>query len=254
MTGTLKVIGIGPGAAELITPAAQRALESVDVIIGYKTYLRLIDHLAPDTPRQATGMRQEVPRVNQAVELARAGQRVALVSSGDAGVYGMAGLVFEVLRERGENGIGVEVVPGVSALNAAASLLGAPLMMDFAAISLSDQLVPRDEILRRLELAVQAGFVLALYNPKGKKRTEPFERACEILARHLPPETPVGIVRDAYRTGQSIELITLAGLPAAEVNMVTTVIVGNRHTFAHHGKMVTPRGYANKYELDQTDE
>jgi len=254
MTGILKVIGLGPGAASLITPAAQTALETVDVILGYKTYLKLIAHIAPTTPREATGMRQEVPRVNQAIELARAGKNVALVSSGDAGVYGMAGLVFEVLRERGDDAIEVEVIPGVSALNAAASLLGAPLMMDFCAISLSDQLVPRDEILQRVELAAQAGFILALYNPKGKKRTEPFELTCRILARHLPPETPVGIVRDAYRAEQSVELITLAQLPAAEVNMVTTVIVGNRHTFIHHSKMITPRGYANKYELDQTEE
>jgi precorrin-3B C17-methyltransferase len=174
---------------------------------------------------------------------------VALVSSGDAGVYGMAGLVYEVLRERGDDGIEVQVIPGVSALNAAASLLGAPLMMDFAAISLSDQLVPLEDILRRVDLAAQAGFVLALYNPKGKQRVEPFARTCQILARHLPPETPVGVVRAAWRADQGVDLITLADLPAAEVNMVTVIIVGNRHTFAHNGKMITPRGYATKYEL-----
>lgn len=246
---SITVIGIGPGAAAHITPAAHHAIEHADIIIGYKTYLRLLKNIAPDTPRRATGMRQEVQRVNQAVDFARDGQRVALVSSGDAGVYGMAGLVYEVLRQRGDTTVEVEVIPGISALNAAAALLGAPLMTDFAAISLSDQLVPRDDILQRVEAAVGAGFILCLYNPKGKQRVEPFELTCEILARHLPPETPVGVVRAAYREKQAVEIITLAELPAAEVNMVTIIIVGNRHTFISNGRMVTPRGYAGKYNL-----
>jgi precorrin-3B C17-methyltransferase len=252
MAGIVKVIGIGPGTESLITPAAQEAIETVDVILGYKTYLRLIKTLAPETPREGTGMRQEVARVNQAVDLAHQGKRVALISSGDAGVYGMAGLVYEVLRDRDDTETDVEVIPGVSALNAAAALLGAPLMTDFAAISLSDQLVPRDEILQRVELASRAGFILCLYNPKGKQRVEPFELTCQILAEQLPPETPVGVVRAAYRDKQSVELITLADLPTAEVNMVTVIIIGNRHTFVNNGKMITPRGYATKYTLDQS--
>ncbi len=245
----ITVIGIGPGAESHITPAAVAAIRRADIIIGYKTYLRLLKNFVPDTPRQSTGMRQEVQRVNQAVDLALDGKEVALVSSGDAGIYGMAGLVYEVLRRRGDDSVAVEIIPGISALNAAASLLGAPLMTDFAAISLSDQLVPRDDILRRVEAAVSAEFILCLYNPKGKQRVKPFELTCEILARHLPPETPVGVVRAAYREKQAAEIITLAELPAAEVNMVTTIIVGNRRTFVHNGKMVTPRGYAEKYNL-----
>jgi precorrin-3B C17-methyltransferase len=149
--------------------------------------------------------------------------------------------------------VAVEVIPGISALNAAAALLGAPLMTDFAAISLSDQLTPRTEILRRVELAAQADFVLCLYNPKGKQRVEPFELTCQILARHRSPDTPVGLVRAAYRAQQAVEVITLADLPEAEVNMVTIVIVGNSRTGIYDGKMVTPRGYATKYDLDSSD-
>ena len=254
MSGSIVVIGLGPGDPAQMTPAARQALESADVIFGYKTYLRLIADIAPETPRQGSGMRQEVSRVNRVVDAALEGRRVALVSSGDAGIYGMAGLVYEVLRERSLSDLPVEVVPGVSALNAAAALLGAPLMTDFAAISLSDQLTPRAEILRRVELAAQADFVLCLYNPKGKNRVEPFERTCEILARYRGPDTPVGIVRAAYRQKQSVEVIPLADLPAAEVNMVTIIIVGNSRTGVFNGKMVTPRGYDSKYSLARDDE
>ncbi len=246
---SITIIGIGPGAEAHITPAARHTIEHADIIIGYKTYLRLLKNIAPDTPRQATGMRQEVQRVNQAVDFARTGKKVALISGGDAGVYGMAGLVYEVLHRRGDDAVDVEVIPGISALNAAAALLGAPLMTDFAAISLSDQLLPRADILRRVDAAAGAGFILCLYNPKGKQRVKPFELTCEILTRHLPPETPVGVVRAAYREKQAVEIITLAELPAAEVNMVTIIIVGNRRTFVHNGKMLTPRGYAGKYNL-----
>lgn len=250
-SGSIIVVGLGPGELAHLTPAARQAIETADVISGYKTYLRLIEGLAPDVPRQGSGMRQEVSRVNQVVDLALEGRRVALISSGDSGVYGMAGLVYEVLRERQVDDVPVEVIPGISALNAAAALLGAPLMTDFAAISLSDQLTPRAEIMRRVELAARADFILGLYNPKGKKRVEPFELTCDILARHRSPETPVGLVRAAYRAGQEVEIITLAELPTARVDMVTIIIVGNSRTGVYNGKMVTPRGYADKYELGQ---
>lgn len=237
-----------------MTAAAQQAIGEADMIVGYKTYLRLIAHLAPDTPRQSSGMGQEVARVGRAIDLAEEGRHVALVSGGDAGVYGMAGLVYEVLHA-GETidspqAVAVEVIPGVSALNAAAALLGAPLMTDFCAISLSDQLVPLDEILDRVEMAARAGFIICLYNPKSWRRTEPFRRACEILVRHRPPETPVGIVRAAYREGQQVTLTTLSDLPQADVDMVTTVLVGNDRTYVARGKMVTRRGYAAKYDLE----
>ena len=219
------------------------------MIVGYTTYLRLIAGLAPDVARLASGMRQEVSRVDQAIQLAGQGKRVALVSGGDAGVYGMAGLVFEMLRARPAEPVAVEVIPGVSALNAAAALLGAPLMTDFAAISLSDQLVPRQAILRRLELAAQADFVLCLYNPKSQGRQDVFERACQILARQRSPQTPVGVVRAAYRDQQQVDIITLAELPEAAVDMLTILVVGNSHTRVYDHKMVTPRGYADKYDL-----
>ncbi len=250
MSGSIWVVGIGPGSLAHLTPAAREALEAADVIVGYKTYLQLLDSVAVEVPREASGMKKEVARVCHAVDLAKRGSRVALVSSGDAGIYGMAGLVYEVLRQRDEPDIAVQVIPGISALNAAASLLGAPLMLDFAVVSLSDQLIPLNDILQRLEAAAQADFVLCLYNPKGHARTVPFERCCEILTRWRPAETPVGIVRAAYRDGQRVQVTTLAGLPAAEVDMLTVIIVGNSHTALANGKMVTARGYADKYELD----
>lgn len=249
MSGAIWVIGVGPGSPEQTTPAARVAVEEADVILGYKTYLSLISDLAPDVPRETSGMKQEVSRVNRAIDLALAGRRVALISGGDAGIYGMAGLVYETLHRREVEGLAVEIVPGVSALNAAAALLGAPLMADFAAVSLSDLLIPRREILRRLDLAAQADFVICLYNPKGRSRAEPFERACEILSRRLPPDRPVGIVRAAYRPEQSVSVVTLAELPQAEVDMVTLVVIGNSRTYVHDGKMVTPRGYTDKYDL-----
>jgi precorrin-3B C17-methyltransferase len=252
MSGSIDVVGTGPGAPACMTPAAREAIAHADVILGYKTYLNLIAGLAPGTPREASGMRQEVSRVNRAIDLALSGRRVALVSGGDAGIYGMAGLVYEVLRERGDD-IAVTVIPGVSALNAAAALLGAPLMTDFAAVSLSDQLVPLDDILRRVEAAARADFILCLYNPKSKHRVEPFARACEILAKHRAPETPVGVVRAAYRDGQQVQIVTLADLPTAPVDMLTLVVVGGSRTYVHNSKMVTPRGYADKYALGEKD-
>lgn len=249
MTGSIVVVGIGPGDLALLTPAARAAIEGADVVLGYRTYLELVASVAPAVPRQASGMRQEVDRVQRAVALAAEGRRVALVSGGDPGIYGMSGLLYEVLQSQGETTVAVEVIPGISALNAAAGLLGAPLMTDFAAISLSDQLVPCDDIVRRVDLAAQADFVLCLYNPKGRHRTEPFALACEAIARHRRPDTPIGIVRSAYRPDQQIEVGRLADLPAADVDMLTIVIVGNSRTEIHAGKLITPRGYAGKYDL-----
>jgi precorrin-3B C17-methyltransferase len=252
--GSIYVIGIGPGAPEHLTQAARQALEQAEVILGYHTYLDCISELAPHVPREASGMRQEVPRVKRAIELAQAGRHVALISSGDAGIYGMAGLLYELLSRRAQPfEPPVTVIPGVSALNASAALLGAPLMTDFAAISLSDQLTPLRQILQRVEAAAQADFVLCLYNPKSHQRVQPFEQACEILLRHRRPETPVGIVRAAYRPDQCVTLLTLAGLPAATVDMLSTVIVGNSQSYVHAGRLITPRGYAGKYDLGDED-
>lgn len=246
------MIGIGPGDPAHLTQAARQVIEQADAILGYGLYLDCIAAVAPHISREASGMRQEVARVKRAIELAQVGQHVALVSSGDAGVYGMAGLLYEVLsHSSGAFEPAVHVIPGVSALNAAAALLGAPLMTDFAAISLSDQLTPLDQILRRIEAAAQADFVLCLYNPKGHKRVQPFAQTCEVLQRHRLPGTPVGVVRAAYRAGQCVTLLTLAELPAAEVDMLTLIIVGNSKTYVHAGRMITPRGYASKYDLGE---
>lgn len=248
--GRIMVVGLGPGGPQHLTPAAQAAVERADLILGYRTYLKLIAHLAPATPREGHGMRQEVARVQRAVELAQAGRQVALVSSGDAGIYGMAGLVYDVLREQ-ETAVEVEVVPGMSALNAAASLVGAPLMSDFAVISLSDHLTPLPQILNRLQLAAAADFVLCLYNPKGRRRVEPFARTCAILADARAPDTPVGIVRAASREGQQVRLSTVAALPEEAVDMLTLLIVGNSRSYIYRGRMVTPRGYEQKYQLGE---
>jgi len=248
MSKLVQVVGLGPGDVAFITPAAREALEAADVILGYKAYLDLITEIAPHIPRRSSGMRKEVERAKQALELAAGGKRVAVVSSGDPGVYGMAGLVYEVCQENNHD-VEIEVIPAASALNAAASLLGAPLMTDFAVISLSDQLTPREHIMRRVELVAQSDFILCLYNPKGRKRTEPFELTCDLLEKHRAPETPVGIVRSAYRDGQEVEIVPLSSLRGAEVNMLTILIVGNASTRVYKGKMVTPRGYAQKYDL-----
>jgi len=221
--------------------------------LGYRTYLKQIETIATATPRESSGMRHEVERARRAIELAQTGRRVGLVSSGDAGIYGMAGLVLEIL---GENpaAIQVEVLPGISALNAAASLLGAPLMTDFAVISLSDHLTPLSDILRRVEYAALGGFVICLYNPRSHQRTEPFERACQILLAHCAPETRVGVVKAAYRADQEVSQVKLSDLPVLEIGMDTIVIIGNPTTCLLGGKMVTPRGYGRKYDLTQEPE
>ncbi len=248
--GTVFVIGLGPGAREQMTLRAREALLASDAIVGYRTYLKLVSDFLVGKEVISSGMRQEVPRARKAIELAEAGRSVAIVSSGDAGVYGMAGLVYEVARARGWHSMGnIEVVPGVSALNAAASLLGAPLMHDFAAISLSDLLTPWETILRRLRAAAEADFVLALYNPRSGRRTQQIEEARRILLEHRSAETPVGLVTNAYREGQEVVITDLEHMLDHEVNMLTVVIVGNSQTVTFEGVMVTPRGYEEKYEL-----
>jgi precorrin-3B C17-methyltransferase len=246
MRGVVKVVGLGPGSLDLMAPAALQAIESSDVILGYSTYLNLIADIAPDIPRVGSGMRKEVDRAREAINLAAEGKTVAVVSSGDPGVYGMAGLIFE-MREQIQQAVEIEVYPGITAVNAAASLLGAPLMTDFVTLSLSDQLTPLDEITQRLDMAAKTDFVICLYNPKGKKRHRPFDLACEILLNWRSQETPVGIVRKAYRSGQEVEIIRLKDLPTTNIDMFTVLIVGNRDTQILDGKMVTPRGYQNKY-------
>lgn len=231
-----------------MTPAAGEALAASEVIIGYQTYLDLIPEFLAGKEVIASQMMKEVDRCRKALDLAAEGKTVALVSGGDPGIYAMAGLVFEMAKEQGDS-VEIEVIAGIAALNACAARLGAPLMHDFAAISLSDLLTPWEKIEQRLEAAASADFVVAIYNPKSKKRAEHIVRAREILLKHRSPETPVGIVTAATRENERIVLTTLAKMLESEIDMQTTIIVGNSTTFAWQGVMVTPRGYAAKYAL-----
>ncbi|MDA8188093.1 MAG: precorrin-3B C(17)-methyltransferase [Dehalococcoidales bacterium] len=247
--GKILVVGIGPGSPEHLTVRAREALAQSDVVVGYKTYVGLIKELLDGKELVSSGMRQEVARARKAVDLARLGKTVAVISSGDAGVYGMAGLVYEVAREVGWSLTSVEIIPGVSALNAAASLLGAPLMHDFAVISLSDLLTPWAKIADRLEMAAQADFVIVLYNPRSSKRTEQIVEAQRIVRRYRDGSTPAGIVNSAFREGQQIVVTDLDHMLDFDVGMLSIVLIGNSSTTTFDGLMVTPRGYERKYDL-----
>lgn len=237
----LYIVGIGPGDLNHMTYQAREAIESADTVVGYKTYLHLIEPLLGGKEVVSSGMMKEVERCREAIRRAGEGRTVALVSSGDSGIYGMAGLVLELSPP---DCIEVVTVPGVSAVQAAASVLGAPLMHDFAVVSLSDLLTPWDLIEKRLEAAASADFVVALYNPRSKGRTRHVERALEIMLQSRAPDTPVGIVRNACREGEEKILSTLAEIPLSRIDMFSMVIVGNSATYVDgHGRMVTPRGY-----------
>jgi len=250
--GRLLIIGFGPGALEHITGRALAALDESEAVIGYNTYVDLIKPLLRDQEIVGTGMTEEVSRAQEAVRRAEAGQTIAVISSGDAGVYGMAGLVYEVLMERGwnrEEGVEVEVIPGISAIQSCSSLLGAPIMHDSCTISLSDHLTPWESIAARVEAAGAADFVIAFYNPRSGKRTQQIEEARRILLKYRDPVTPVGIVKSAYRDRQQTVVTTLQDMLEHEIGMLSTVIVGNSATTVYDGVMVTPRGYERKYSL-----
>jgi len=248
--GILYVVGIGPGAPEHATPAAIDAIRDAELIVGYTTYIKLVRAWIDGKEIIKTGMTEEIGRARAAVERARAGARVALISSGDAGTYGMAGLVFEVLREigwkRGESPE-LRLIPGMTALNSCASLVGAPLVHDFCAISLSDLLTPWPVITRRIEAAAAADFVIGLYNPASGRRTRQIVEAQAIVRRHRDGTTPVALVKSAYRKRQHVVLSDLDSFLEYEIGMLTTVLVGSSNSFAFEGYMVTPRGYTNKY-------
>ncbi|MBT2668594.1 precorrin-3B C(17)-methyltransferase [Bacillus sp. ISL-4] len=251
--GKLFVVGFGPGNFEHITKRAVEALQESDYIIGYKTYVELIQGLLTDQTIISTGMTEEVSRAQEAVKQAELGKKVAVISSGDAGVYGMAGLVYEVLIEKGwkeETGVGIEVIPGISAINSCASLLGAPVMHDSCTISLSDHLTPWELIAKRVEAAAMADFVIALYNPRSGRRTRQIVETQKILLRYRSPDTPVGLVKSAYRDRQDIVITNLKDMLNHDIGMLTTVIIGNSSTFLYDDKIITPRGYQRKYTLN----
>ncbi|MCM3787781.1 precorrin-3B C(17)-methyltransferase [Domibacillus indicus] len=254
MTGTLYVVGFGPGHEDHITDRAKQALKESDYVIGYKTYMELVAPLIEGKDVISTGMSEEVSRAQAAVKQAERGKTVSVISSGDAGVYGMAGLVYEVLAEQGwkrDTGIRVEIIPGISAINSCASLLGAPIMHDACTISLSDHLTPWELIAKRIDAAGAADFVIALYNPKSGRRTKQIEEAQRILRNYRKPDTPVGLVKSAYRDREEVVMTTLAEMLDHEIGMLTTVVIGNSTTFFYDGLMITPRGYTRKYTLTE---
>jgi precorrin-3B C17-methyltransferase len=237
----LYVAGIGPGDPQTMTAACRAALEEASVIVGYTKYVELVAPLYPAKRRLSTGMTQEAQRCRAALALAAEGETVALVCGGDPGVYSLAALVYELAQAY--PAVDIEIVPGVTAALAGAALLGAPLTHDFAVVSLSDLLTPWPLIERRLDCAAAGDFCLALYNPSSKKRAAYLPRACDILLRHKPPQTPCGLVRNLGRPGQGAELLLLEALGRAPADMCTTVFVGNSQTKIIKGKLVTPRGY-----------
>ena len=238
----IDVVGFGPGGYEYMTVQAIAAMKAADVIVGYTTYIDLIKDIFPDKNFLNTPMTREVERCRIALEEAKKGQQVALISSGDSGIYGMAGIMLQVVQASGED-IPVRIIPGVTAASAGASMLGAPLMNDFAIISLSDLMVPITQIMLRVKCAAEGDFVICLYNPKSRKRKDYLEKAADIIMTYRKPETPVGIVRRAGRENSSCEVTTLKELKNAEVDMFTIVIIGNSMTYVVDGKIFTPRGY-----------
>lgn len=248
--GKIFLVGLGPGSKEHMSGRARQVIAESDTIIGYTTYIKLITDLVEGKEVIRKGMTEELDRCHEALARAREGKKVALISSGDVGVYGMAGPTYEVLFESGwlpGDGVEIEVVPGTSAINSCASLVGAPLTHDACTISLSDLLTPWPTIRKRLVAAASADFVTALYNPKSGRRRQQIVQAQEIFLQYRSPNTPVALVKSAYRRRQHIELTTLDKMAEADIGMLTTVLVGNSKTFVREGIMVTPRGYANKY-------
>ncbi|MDJ0666009.1 MAG: precorrin-3B C(17)-methyltransferase [Desulfobacterales bacterium] len=257
------MVGIGPGDLDHLSLRARTVLGQVDTIVGYRTYTDLIRPLIEGKNVVSTGMMREIERAQAAIESALQGRACAMISSGDAGIYAMAGLVLELCRLKGipirtsrdksaaGEGLCIEVVPGIPALAAGASLLGAPLTHDFAAVSLSDLLTPWSQIVKRLEAAAEADFVIVIYNPRSRRRPKNLDRACEIIQRFRSPRTPAGVVTGAMRANQRVLITTLGDLPAAEVDMQTTLFIGNSATVVYRDFMITPRGYTDKYDVSR---
>ena len=248
----IRVVGLGPGDPSLMTFQAAEALNWAETVVGYKGYIELIPAEAlQGKDVVATGMTGEMERTAAALDRAMAGERVVVVGSGDAGVYGLAGLVFELAEERGAlEELDIEIVPGVPALMAAAALLGAPLVHDFASVSLSDLLTPWELIESRLMHAAAGDFVIGLYNPRSKRRHWQLDRAREIILEHRSAATPVGIVRNAFRPGQEVRVATLGELRSDDADMFSIILIGNSQSKVVQGRVVTPRGYLRKYDSE----
>ena len=254
MSGRLYIVGVGPGHHDHMTYRAREAIAESDTIVGYTTYVNLVEDLIQDKDVYSYAMTQEVERARQCIDLAESGRTVSLVSSGDPGIYGMAGLIFEMLAESGwdpKTGLPVEIVPGVSALNSCSAIVGSPLMTDFAVLSMSDLLVPWDIIEKRVEAAAAGDFVIVVYNPASKRRIHQLREARSIILKYRSSKTPVAIIKGAYRNSQTVVLTTLEGLPdhADKLGMISTVIIGNSSTYTYGDLMINPRGYRSKYDI-----
>jgi precorrin-3B C17-methyltransferase len=239
-----------------MTFRAKEVIGESDTIVGYETYVNLVQDLINGKTIHRYAMTQEVERAHQCIDLAKSGKIVSLVSSGDPGIYGMAGLIYETLAESGWNpkdDLQVEIVPGVSALNSCASIIGSPLMTDFAVVSMSDLLVPWEVIQKRVESAAQGDFVIVIYNPASKKRIHQLQDTRKVILKYRKPSTPVAIIKGAFRESETIVMTDLENLPkySDELGMITTVIIGNSSTYTYKDLMINPRGYKSKYNLEE---
>jgi precorrin-3B C17-methyltransferase / cobalt-factor III methyltransferase len=255
--GKLYVVGIGPGHHDHMTYRAKQVIGESEIVVGYDTYITLVEDLISGKEVYRYPMTQEVDRANQAIQFAEEGKIVSLVSSGDPGIYGMIGLIYEILSDKKwnrETGIYVECVPGVSSLNSCSALVGSPLMTDFAVVSMSDLLVPWEIIVKRVEAAAAGDYVTVIYNPASKKRIHQLKDTRDIFLKHRKPETPVAIVKGAFRESQAVVITNLEDMlnHTDMLGMITTVIVGNSSTYGYEGMMINPRGYRSKYELIPT--
>ncbi|MCX0380101.1 precorrin-3B C(17)-methyltransferase [Clostridium perfringens] len=238
--GKLYVIGIGPGGLDEMTLRAVKAIEECDIIVGYTKYIEMVKDLIKDKEIFKTGMRGEEERCREALELSK-NKKVALISTGDSGIYGMAGLILEMRKD--EN---VEIIPGITASSAAGSVLGAPLMHDNCNISLSDLMTPYEDIKKRVRLAAEGDFVISLYNPKSKGRPHYLRECVDIIKEFRGEETPIAVVRNALREGESKEIFTLKDFNDEVVDMFSIVIIGNSKSYIKEGYFITPRGYKIK--------
>lgn len=242
MAGKLHVVGFGPGGKEHMTFKAADAISNAEIVVGYTAYVNMVKPYFPDKEYKATGMMKEMDRCRFAIEEAESGKDVAIISSGDSGIYGMAGAIYQLAFEM-KSDIEIDVIPGITAASTAASVLGAPLMHDLAIISLSDLMTPLDLIMKRVDCAGMGDMIVCLYNPKSKKRTDYLEQAQKILLKYRSADTPVGIVRNAGRDDECKQVTTLGKLNEADVDMFCVVIIGNSQTYLENGKIITPRGY-----------
>lgn len=234
----LYVVGIGPGGREHMTYKAVEVLRNSEVVVGYTPYIEHLGDLVEGKEIFSTGMKGEIERCKKAISMVKEGKTTSIVSTGDAGLYGMAGPILELAQ-----GIDVEVVPGVTAAFSAAAELGSPIMHDYASISLSDLMTPWDIILKRVEKSAQADFVITLYNPRSKGRPEHLNEAIDLILKYRKEDIPVGIVKDSGRPGTEITITTLGEIDYEIVDMLTVLIIGNSNTYIENGKIITPRGY-----------